>query len=199
MTTGEKIRAMRKSKGMTLAQLAGKLDVTPSAVSQYERGKLEPSVAMLLRMSIVFECSIQALAGSNELKDFDFGGVPRRPSIMQTISDPCFALEWGNSTAVNLAVEGLRSVTFAHGATGTINKDGVFEVLHEDQATAVFEIFVEELSALCVLYEHLSPEGRARALCYMADLLHAPKFQGKPIDLDSLAKYNDSFVDDKET
>lgn len=44
---GNKIRKMRRAKGMILADLAGKIEKTPSYLSQVERGLAEPSITAL--------------------------------------------------------------------------------------------------------------------------------------------------------
>lgn len=51
MTTGERIRQARKSAGMTQAELARRLDVTPQTVSQYERGLINPKIETLRKFA----------------------------------------------------------------------------------------------------------------------------------------------------
>jgi len=63
MTLGEKIRQHRKSQGRTLAELAEQCDISPSFLSQIERGQANPSIGTLqglahalgLTMAMFFE------------------------------------------------------------------------------------------------------------------------------------------------
>lgn len=48
---GEKIRELRKSKGMTLNELATKIDFTASYLSQIERELIEPSLSALRKIA----------------------------------------------------------------------------------------------------------------------------------------------------
>jgi transcriptional regulator with XRE-family HTH domain len=44
---GEKIRALRQQRGMTISELAEAVGLSPSAVSQIERGTIDPSLRTL--------------------------------------------------------------------------------------------------------------------------------------------------------
>ena len=44
---GQKIRDLRNEKGMTLGDLAEKIKVSPSLISQLERGGVNPSISLL--------------------------------------------------------------------------------------------------------------------------------------------------------
>ncbi|HET8674121.1 MAG TPA: cupin domain-containing protein [Thermoleophilaceae bacterium] len=53
---GERLRAERERQGLSLRKLAGRLDISPSALSQIETGRSRPSVSTLY--SIVSELGI---------------------------------------------------------------------------------------------------------------------------------------------
>ena len=55
MTTGQRIRAARKGKGMTQAELAEKLNVPFQSVSQWERGLRNPKPETLQRIASALE------------------------------------------------------------------------------------------------------------------------------------------------
>ena len=57
----QKIRILREAKGWTQEVLAKKLCVTVSTVSNYENGKREPNIEMLMRLSKVFKCTVDDL------------------------------------------------------------------------------------------------------------------------------------------
>jgi transcriptional regulator with XRE-family HTH domain len=64
---GARLRALRKASGLSLRALAGRLGISPSAVSQIERGVMRPSVSRLIAyvgaigapLSAVFETGIE--------------------------------------------------------------------------------------------------------------------------------------------
>ncbi len=58
---GEKLALLRKSHGLTVRQLGKMLDVDHTYVSQLEKGKTKPSVAMILKISEIFEVSTDVL------------------------------------------------------------------------------------------------------------------------------------------
>jgi transcriptional regulator with XRE-family HTH domain len=64
---GARLRELRKASGLSLRSLAGRLDISPSAVSQIERGVMRPSVSRLIAyvgaigvpLSSVFETGLE--------------------------------------------------------------------------------------------------------------------------------------------
>ena len=57
------LRVWREHRGMTGAQLAAAVDVTPAHVSKLESGKGEPSVALLKKLAKVLAVQLEELAG----------------------------------------------------------------------------------------------------------------------------------------
>ncbi len=47
---GERIRELRTARGLSLRELAGRLEISASALSQIERGKMRPSVTRLYQI-----------------------------------------------------------------------------------------------------------------------------------------------------
>jgi transcriptional regulator with XRE-family HTH domain len=58
---GSRIAALRGRLGWSQAELAHRLNVSPSAVGMYEQGRREPSVDMLLSLSRVLGVSMEYL------------------------------------------------------------------------------------------------------------------------------------------
>ena len=58
---GNKIRALRKKKGITQEQLAGALNMSPQAVSKWEMGAGYPDVALLPVIAAYFGVSLDVL------------------------------------------------------------------------------------------------------------------------------------------
>jgi transcriptional regulator with XRE-family HTH domain len=58
---GQKIRDVRKEQGLTLLGLAGKINVSPSLISQLERGGINPSISLLKSISDALETPLAFL------------------------------------------------------------------------------------------------------------------------------------------
>ncbi len=61
-----RIHDLRKSQGLTQGQLAEKLDVRISTVSQWENGQRAPSARLLPALAAALGCSIDELFGTPE-------------------------------------------------------------------------------------------------------------------------------------
>ncbi len=55
---GARIAALRREAGMSQAQLAQALQISPSAVGMYEQGRREPSADTLVELSRIFSVSV---------------------------------------------------------------------------------------------------------------------------------------------
>jgi transcriptional regulator with XRE-family HTH domain len=77
---GERLRRARADKGMGLRELARRLDVSPSLVSQIETGKIEPSVKTLYAMVTELGVSFDEMFSSVEVVD--------APAPQQDVSPP---------------------------------------------------------------------------------------------------------------
>ena len=72
---GARIAALRREAGMSQAQLAQVLQVSPSAVGMYEQGRREPSLEGAVKMSRVFGVSVDYLLTGRPLTDTDLAAV----------------------------------------------------------------------------------------------------------------------------
>ncbi|HBA49327.1 MAG TPA: hypothetical protein DCZ91_16345 [Lachnospiraceae bacterium] len=63
VTMGGKIYSLRRAKRMSQEQLAAVLNISPAAVSKWERNLSNPSIEMLWVLADFFECSIDELVG----------------------------------------------------------------------------------------------------------------------------------------
>ena len=61
LEVGRKIRARRQQAGLTLQRLASAVGVSPSLISQVERGRASPSITTLRRIAAALEVPIAAL------------------------------------------------------------------------------------------------------------------------------------------
>ena len=58
---GARIAALRRNAGLSQAELAGRLQISPSALGMYEQGRREPSAQMLVALAQVLGVSTDYL------------------------------------------------------------------------------------------------------------------------------------------
>ena len=68
---GQRIAALRKNVGMSQAELARALGVSPSAVGMYEQGRREPSAAGFVALAQVFGVTTDYLLTGKPLQSGD--------------------------------------------------------------------------------------------------------------------------------
>lgn len=68
LSIGQKIRDLRNEKGMTLGDMAAKIDVSPSLISQLERGGVNPSISLLKLIADVLGVPLFSLLETEETK-----------------------------------------------------------------------------------------------------------------------------------
>jgi transcriptional regulator with XRE-family HTH domain len=60
---GERLRAIRKQRGVTQVDLAQAIGTTQNIVSDYERGKLRPNTTILTKLAAVLQVSSDEILG----------------------------------------------------------------------------------------------------------------------------------------
>lgn len=79
VTTGEKLALLRRQKGMTQEELSETLNVSRQSVSRWEMDAAFPETDKLIRLSKLFDCSIDFLLKheyqKNERKDTDLSAT----------------------------------------------------------------------------------------------------------------------------
>lgn len=66
---GEKLREMRRSRGLTQEQVAEMVGVSPQAVSRWENDTAAPDVIMLAGLAMLYDTTTDALIGMHTLRD----------------------------------------------------------------------------------------------------------------------------------
>lgn len=66
MKIGEKLKQIRKSKGMSQEQLAAILNVNRNYLSRIENGKSEPTSGVLKRIAQIFNIDLNSLLDTHE-------------------------------------------------------------------------------------------------------------------------------------
>lgn len=59
--TGRKIMDLRKSRGLTQEELAGRLNISPQAVSKWENGRAMPELSLLVELAEALGSTIDAI------------------------------------------------------------------------------------------------------------------------------------------
>ena len=59
--TGRKITDLRKSRGLTQEELAGRLNISPQAVSKWENGRAMPELSLLVELAEALGSTIDAI------------------------------------------------------------------------------------------------------------------------------------------
>ena len=63
-----KLKELRMSQNLSQADVAKKLDISPSIISGYETGERTPSTENLLALSYLYKCSTDYLLGKSNDK-----------------------------------------------------------------------------------------------------------------------------------
>ncbi|MFP5461933.1 MAG: helix-turn-helix transcriptional regulator [Gammaproteobacteria bacterium] len=63
------LRVWREHRGLTAAELAARVGVTPAHVSKLETGKGEPSVNLLRKLAAALELDLESLVGFDDAPD----------------------------------------------------------------------------------------------------------------------------------
>lgn len=72
----QRIRLLRKARGMSQVELAKRLGVTKQSVSNWENDNIQPSIEMLIKLAGVFAVSTDYLLGLSPGQYLDVGGLP---------------------------------------------------------------------------------------------------------------------------
>lgn len=77
MIFSQKLQLIRKNKGLTQEELAGKLDVSRQAVAKWESGQVYPDISNLIQISKLFNVTVDYLVKDQEctVSCFDHSGT----------------------------------------------------------------------------------------------------------------------------
>lgn len=68
MYVGNKIKAMRKLRGLTQSELAEQVGVTNTTILNYEQAVSKPNIEMIEKLCQVLKCNKTDLIGENDMK-----------------------------------------------------------------------------------------------------------------------------------
>ncbi len=96
---GQRIQYLRKASGYTQAQLAKKLRKSKSAICRYESGEKLPSLETLTDISILFNVTLDYLAGQDKRRAIPLDGLtPSQARILRAL-----LLEFRNKSSYHQA------------------------------------------------------------------------------------------------
>lgn len=129
---GERIRALRTARGISARTLAAKLGISPSAVSQIERGVLQPSVSRLIAITDALGVPLVAAFDPASDRPVEPAG-PSGFTLQRAGQSPDIVLDSGVSfrrltPGTSPGVDYFESIyppgTAAHGADGLFHHEG---------------------------------------------------------------------------
>ena len=111
---GNRIRELRKQKGITMKQLGEVVDLAESTISQYETGKRQPDNETLLRLGEYFEVTVGYLLGVEEqipavLTEKDHRDIAKDLEALMSKLDSAEALEFDGDPMSDEARASIRS------------------------------------------------------------------------------------------
>jgi len=89
---GPRLRAIRLRQGVGLRELARRLDLSPSSISQIETGKIRPSVRTLYALASEFGVTVDEVL-FNEMPLPVDGASPSARGVSHTVSEPALAVQ----------------------------------------------------------------------------------------------------------
>ena len=66
MKLAERLKELRKERGVRQEQVAVAVDISMSAYCNYEQGKREPTASVLIRMADYYDVSVDYLLGRSD-------------------------------------------------------------------------------------------------------------------------------------
>ncbi len=77
----KRITDLRRDNDLTKKELSAKLDISEKTLSRYEAGVCEPTISILIKLSLMFNVSLDYIAGIKDDTTID------TPSIKEELSD----------------------------------------------------------------------------------------------------------------
>ncbi len=104
---GARIAALRLQAGLSQAELAKRLSVSPSAVGMYEQGRREPSVDRIVALSGIFGVTTDYLLTGQLLTPGDRRAMERILNAIRAKTDREISLRRADGTVTKLSTREL--------------------------------------------------------------------------------------------
>ncbi|MGI6714516.1 MAG: helix-turn-helix domain-containing protein [Bacilli bacterium] len=115
---GARIQRLRKDKALTQSDIGEKLGVTSQAVSKWENNQATPDIDILVKLSEIYEVSLDELLGKETVKT-KLVEKPTKKDFDKMIFKIIITAANGDKVNVNLPMALLR--VFVNKETGAIN------------------------------------------------------------------------------
>lgn len=100
-----RIRELRREHGLTLKQLGQKIHVKDNALSQYETGKRNPQLGLLVEIANFFNVSLEYLICESDKRDYSIASDLEAINLLRLLDDGKINFDnISNTTALRLAV-----------------------------------------------------------------------------------------------
>lgn len=100
-----RIGELRREHGLTLKQLGQKIHVKDNALSQYETGKRNPQLGLLVEIAKFFKVSLEYLICESDKRDYSIASDPEAINLLQLLDNGKVIFDnLSNETALRLAV-----------------------------------------------------------------------------------------------
>jgi len=165
---GERVRELRRGRGLTLDGLAEISGVSRAMISKLERGEKNPTLVVAAKLAGGLSVTLSRLAGMEEHREVII--VPRERRMVMRDPETGFERQLLSPNSVGLGVEFMRN-TIPEGSTSgefPPHRKGVGEQIVVERGT---------LKAILAGEEHLLREGDA--LYFEADVPHRFDNAGK--------------------
>lgn len=130
MTTGEKIRYLRKQKNLTQKEVAARCGMADSAIRKYESGKITPKLDTIQRIADALEVSPNALLDFNTPSE-----TQRDPSTYHAAEFNDFSL-FIESMGYYIRVDGDHYRIHKDDQSFPITTEELIKLIRESKATA---------------------------------------------------------------
>ncbi len=158
---GARVKDLRKGKGLTLQDLAGRSGVSRAMISKLERGEKNPTLVVAARLAEGLEVTLSQLAGTEDRREVVV--VPRRRRMVMRDPDTGFERQLLSPSFGGRTTEFIRNVVPEGSTSGEFppHRRGVEEYIVVEKG---------ELKATLGGEEHLLAEGDA--VFFEADVPH---------------------------
>ena len=165
---GERVRELRRGRGLTLEGLAERSGVSRAMISKLERGEKNPTLVVAAKLAEGLGVTLSQLAGMEERREVVV--VPRERRMVMRDPETGFERQLLSPNVVGLGVEFIRNVIPEGSTSGAFppHRKGVEEQIVVEQGT---------LKATLAGEEYLL--GQGDAIYFEADIPHRFDNAGK--------------------
>lgn len=163
--TGSVIRKLRERKGMTQAQLAAVIDVSPKTVSKWETAKGLPDISLLDSLAFALGVSVIELVSGNPVHNRNISGnllrsrfyrCPVCGNVLHTMGEAVISC-----CGITLPPLEADEPDDAHSATLEEMEDEQFITIHHEMTKSHYISFLAYVTTDKVQFIKLYPEGNA--------------------------------------